>query len=106
MKITTKIETKRIKEFFKKIPRAIGKHFFLSFLFVVFLALVFGGLVLYQYVFLAESIEFNVPERPVFFDEDTYKKVLESWQAREKKIQEIESKQYSNPFSIPPTPSL
>jgi membrane peptidoglycan carboxypeptidase len=103
MKITTKIETKRIKDFFRRFSRFIGERFFLSFLFSVILALIVGGFVFYQYVFLVESIELNISETPVFFDEDIYKKVLEKWQNREREFQEIESKQYSNPF-LPPAP--
>jgi len=103
MKITTKIETKRIKDFFRKFSRFIGERFFLNFLFSVILAFIVGGFVLYQYVFLAESIEINIPEKPIFFDEDIYKKVLEEWQIRDKEFQEIESRQYLNPF-LPQTP--
>ena len=103
MKITTKIETKRIKDFFRKFSRFIGERFFLSFLLFVILALIVGGFVLYQYAFLVDRIDFNTQEKPVFFNEDIYKKVLEEWQNREREFQEIESRQYPNPF-LPPAP--
>lgn len=105
MKIGLKTEAKRIKGFFKKLPRTIGEHFFLSFLFFVLLAIIFGGIVFYRYIFLAENTEINILERPVFFNIDVYNKVLEELQNREKIIQELDSVQYSNPFSAPVSPS-
>jgi len=105
MKITTKIETKRIKDFFRKTSKFIGERFFLNFLFTVILALIIGGFVFYKYVFLAESIQPDILETPIFFDGDIHKKVLEEWQNRDKEFQEIESKQYPDPFAAP-SPTL
>ena len=106
MKIGFKIETKKIVNFFKKIPRTVGEHFFLSFLIVTFIAFILGGLIFYRYIFVPKNAEVNILESPVFFNVDIYKKVLEELQNREQTIQELNSKQYSNPFQIPaPVPN-
>lgn len=99
MKIGFKIETKKTVDFFKKIPRTIGEHFFLSFVFAALLAFLIGALIFYRFVFLTKNAALNILERPVFFNEDVYKKVLEEISNREKIIQELDSKQYSNPFA-------
>jgi len=104
MKLSFKIEFRKIKEFSNKSLRFLGEHFFFSFLLIFFLTLILGGLIFYQYVFLAEKKEPNILERTIFFNEEAYEKVLEEWGSREKKIQEIDSGQYSNPF-IAPSPA-
>lgn len=109
MKITTRIEAKKFKNYFSKLFRFIGERLFLNFLLVVVLAIIIGGFIMYRYVFLSENIQFNIVERPVFFDEVIYKKVLEEWEKRDKEFQEIESKQYLNPFlpqNLPPVPGI
>jgi len=105
MKFGFKIETKKTINYFKKIPRNIGEHFFLSFLIVTFVAFIIGGLIFYRYIFVAKNAEVNVLERPVFFNVDIYKKVLEELQNREQTIQELNSKQHSNPFQMPAIPA-
>lgn len=99
MKIGFKIGTQKTRIFFQKIPKTIGEHFFLSFVFVVLLASIIGAFIFYRFVFSIKNAAINILERPVFFNEDVYKKVLEEISAREKIIQELDSKQYSNPFA-------
>lgn len=103
MKLSFKIGFRKIKEFSNKSSRFLGEHFFFSFLLLFFLTLILGSLIFYHYVFLAEKTEPNISERTIFFNEEAYKKVLEEWGNREKKIQEIDSGQYSNPFTAPST---
>ena len=88
MKLPFKIGAKKTKDFFKKFPRAIGEHFLLSFIFSALIAFIIGGVIFY----------INLLERPVLFNVDVYKKVLEETQNREKVIQELDSKQFLNPF--------
>lgn len=94
-----KIKAKKIHIFLKKFPWIIGGHFFPSFLFAALLAFIIGGAIFYRYVFLTENVEFNILERPVFFQEDIYKEILEELNNRKKIIQELDSKEYSNPFA-------
>jgi hypothetical protein len=101
MKLSFKLEFRKIKEFSNKFSRFLGEHFFFSFLLILFLTLILGSFIFYQYVFLAETSEPNISEKPIFFNEGAYEKVLEEWGNREKKIQEIDSGQYSNPFVAP-----
>src|SRR4030042_6112645 len=99
MKIGFKIKTQKTIIFFKKIPRIIGEHFFLSFVFAALLASIIGAFIFYRFIFLTKNAALNILERPVFFNVDVYKKVLEEMRNREKIIKELDSKQYSNPFA-------
>jgi len=101
MKLSFKLEFGKIKEFLNKSLRFLGEHFFFSFLLLFFLTLILGSLIFYQYVFLAETTEPNIFENPILFNEEAYEKVLEEWGNREKKIEAIDSGQYSNPFTLP-----
>jgi hemolysin-activating ACP:hemolysin acyltransferase len=105
MKLSFKLEFKRIKEFLNKSLRFLGEHLLSSFLLIFFLTLILGSFILYQYVFLVEKTEPNIFERPIFFNEDAYKEILEEWGNREKKIEAIDSGQYSNPFIAPISPN-
>jgi len=98
MKLSFKVGTKGIKNFSQKITRTIGDHFFFSFLIVVLFVIILGGAIFYNYVFLSENEKIDISERPVFFNEDVYKKVLEELSSRKKIIEDLNSKQYSNPF--------
>jgi hypothetical protein len=104
MKLSFKPEFRKIKEFSNKSLRFLGEHFFFSFLLIFLLTLILGGFIFYHYVFLAETTEHNIFEITIFFNEEAYEKVLEEWGNREKKIQEIDSGQYSNPFAPSPAP--
>jgi hypothetical protein len=103
MKLSFKIGFRKIKEFLNKSLRFLGEHFFFGFLLIFFLTLILGSLIFYQYVFLAEKMEPNISGRTIFFNEEAYEKILEEWGNREKKIEAIDSGQYSNPFTVPST---
>lgn len=93
-----KLKFKREKEFLKKLPRILGEQAFLTFLALLFLALIFGGFLFYKYSILAEKAEPEIPEKPLEFQEKTYQEVLKIWQDRQKKFEETEFKIYPDPF--------
>lgn len=99
MKIT-RIKFNTIKIFFRKLPRILGEKAFLCFLALLFLDLIFSGLVFYKYSLLVQNKKPDIPqaEKPIQFKEKTYQDVLTIWQEKEKRFQETEIKVYPNPF--------
>lgn len=96
-----KIRTKRIKEIFKKLPKSLGEKAFLTFLVLLLVALIFGGIIFYQYGILAKKTEIQITERPLQFEENTYQEVLKVWQEKEERFKETDLKQYPDPFKVP-----
>jgi len=95
-----KIKFKKAIEFFKKLPRTLGERAFLTFLGLLLIALIFGGLVFYKYSILVEKAEPEISEIPLKFKEKTYQDVLKIWQEKEKRFEEADLKEYPNPFRI------
>jgi len=95
-----KQQFKKIKIFFKRLPKILGEHAFLTSLMLFFIAVILGGLVFYKYSILAEQRKSEFSENLLYFDEKSFEAVLKIWQDREIKFQEADSKQYSNPFKI------
>jgi predicted neutral ceramidase superfamily lipid hydrolase len=93
-----RIQLNKIREFLKKLPRILAEQAFISFLVLLLLALILGGLIFYKYSILVQKEKLEVPEGPIQFKEKTYQEVLKIWQEREKKFEEANSKQYLNPF--------
>ncbi|MBZ9578293.1 hypothetical protein KJA14_00285 [Patescibacteria group bacterium] len=94
------LKFKKDKEFFKKILRILGEHIFLSFLVLLFLALILGGFIFYQYSFLAEKLEPQIIEKPLQFEEALYQKISEEWQIRQRRFEETELKEYPDLFRL------
>jgi len=65
-------------------------------------AVIFGGLIFYQYSFLAEKKEPQVIERPIQFKEELYQKILTEWEERQKKFDQVEQKEYRDLFQVTP----
>jgi len=95
-----KLKLKKIKDFLKKLPRTLGERAFLTFLGLLLIALIFGGLVFYKYSILVEKAEPEISEIPLKFKEKTYQDVLKIWQEKEKRFEEADLKEYPNPFRI------
>ncbi|MFQ6049567.1 MAG: hypothetical protein ACE5J0_00815 [Candidatus Paceibacterales bacterium] len=94
-----KLKPKKIKDFLKKLPRALGERAFLAFLGLFVLSLILGGLAFYKYSVLAKKTELQTTEKPLQFKEKTYQKVLETWQEKEKRFKETDVKEYPDPFT-------
>jgi hypothetical protein len=95
-----KIEIKKIKGFIKRLLRTLGEKAFLSFLGLLFLALIFGGIIFYQYNILVKRTEVQIQEIPLKFQEKPYQDILKIWQEREERFSGAETKQYSDPFKV------
>jgi hypothetical protein len=89
-----KIETKKLKNFVKKLPRILAEKFLLTSLFLLILAL-FIGFLIFKF---STSFKGGVPQKIEAFDENLYQKVLEKFKEREKIFKEIDQKIYFNPF--------
>ena len=97
---TVKLKPKVVKEKIAKLLRILADKAFLVSLGLLAFALIFGGLIFYQYAILAPKTEPPLSEEPFQFQEKTYRKVLEIWQEREERFEQAGSKEYPNPFNI------
>ena len=91
----------KIKNFFKKLPRILGEQAFLTFLSFYVIAAIFGTFLFYKYSVLAERATPKITITPVHFNEASYQKILKEWLARQKKFEEVNQKEYFNPFWQP-----
>jgi hypothetical protein len=89
-----KIETKKLKNFIKKIPRTLAEKFLLTSIFLLILAL-FIGFLIFKF---PTSFKLEMPQKIEAFNENLYQKVLEKFKERERKFEEIDQKIYINPF--------
>jgi hypothetical protein len=89
-----KIETKKLKNFIKKIPRTLAEKFLLTSIFLLILAL-FIGFLIFKF---PTSFKEEMPQKIEAFNENLYQKVLEKFKERERKFEEIDQKIYLNPF--------
>ncbi len=95
-----KIKIERIKNLFKKLPKTLALHPFLSFWGLLSIALILGGFVFYRYSILAEKLEIETARELLKFKQETYQEVINQWQQREESLENINSKQYINPFQM------
>lgn len=102
-----KIKIGKIKNILKKSPRGLALHPFLAFWVLLFIALILGGFIFYRYSVLAEKPE-GISREILRFQQETHQKVLNQWQRRKENLENIDSRQYINPFqegaslSVPP----
>ena len=94
----------RLKGSLGKIFWKMGENPLFTFFFLLILALIFGGLIFYQYSFLVEKKEPRIIERPIQFKEELYQKILEEWEIRQKNFDEAEQKEYRDLFRASPSP--
>jgi len=96
MRISQKINT--IKEFFKELPPKMAEHSFLSFLALLFVSLIIGGIVLYKYDITSRKKEIKIEGKLIKLHKKRMENVLESIEQREKNFQEVDFKMWQNPF--------
>jgi hypothetical protein len=89
-----KIETKKLKNFIKKIPKVLAEKFLLTSVFLLIFAFLIGFLI---FKFSTSFKEEMLPKIEVF-NENLYQKVLEKFKESERKFEEIDQKIYLNPF--------
>jgi hypothetical protein len=89
-----KIDTKKLKIFVKKIPRALVEKFLLTSIFLLIFALLIGFLTFK----FSSSVKVEVSPKIEAFDENLYQRVLYKFKEKERKFEEIDQKIYFNPF--------
>jgi hypothetical protein len=93
-----KIKTKNIKDFSKKIPKKLAVYAFLTFLGILLIFSIISVFIFYQNVTLAQRKEIEVSESPLEFDKITYQQILDIWEQKEKKFNELDSEEHLNIF--------
>ncbi len=97
MKVT-KVKTKKIKDFFKKIPKKLAIYPFLTFLGILLIFFFLGAFIFYQNITLTQREKIEVSESPLEFDKTTYQQVLDVWEQREKSFNELDLEEHLNIF--------
>ena len=93
-----KVKTKKIKHFFKKIPKKLAVYAFLTFLGTLLIFLILSAFIFYQNVTLAQRKEIEVSESPLGFEKTIYQQVLDVWEQKEKRFNELDSEEHLNIF--------
>ncbi len=93
-----KVKTKNIKDFSKKIPKKLAVYAFLTFLGILLIFSIISVFIFYQNVTLAQRKEIEVSESPLGFDKTIYQQVLDVWEQKEKRFNELDSEEYLNIF--------
>lgn len=86
MKITVDI-SKKLGVIAKKIIWFLGLHAFLLILFLIFVDFIFGGFVLYKYIFLTEKLKPEITGSILKFNDKAYQKLIVEFQIREQNIE-------------------
>ncbi len=96
-----KINPKKIKAFFKKIPIVLGEKAFLFFWVLLVLALLLGGLIFYGFYHAAsQGPEKEVSGSQSAFEHNTYQRILQIWDVRGKNLRQTELKRYPDLFNL------
>ncbi len=82
-----------------KIPRLMAYHAFLFILIGNVLAVLFGQLLFYNYVFLVKTQDPGSLVLPVTFKQATYQDVVQVWQLHQDASKAAASRSYPSPFN-------
>ena len=93
-----KIKLKKVKIFFRELPRFLSENAFLTLLGLLLFSLILGAFTFYQYSILAEKVKPEVTDEPLQFKEKTYQAILKTLEEKERKFKETDSKKYFNPL--------
>ena len=90
---------KKLSDILNNLSRNLTEHAFFTFLALLLIALISGGLLFYKYSVLVQTIEPEIKQESIQFQENLYQKILEEWENRKaRRFEEAESKYYLNPF--------
>ncbi len=96
-----KIKLGRIKQFFKKLPKALAEKAFLTFLGLLLISAILGGAIFYQYYISIQGLpKITDGEYILEFDKRTYQSILNEWKEKNEKISQLNQKEYLNPFEL------
>jgi len=95
-----KIKLKKLKKRLKQVPKSLADHVFGFFMLLVFIFLILGGIIFYQYSFLTEKMQPVALPATVQYKENAFNEILDQWSKREERFQEAETKQYPDLFNL------
>lgn len=81
-----------------KMPWAVGRRAFLVILVIILLDIIYGGFLSYKYSIMAKGVGSSIDTVSLQFRKENYQKILDNWDARNKKIQEFLTQDYTDPF--------
>jgi len=89
-----KIKIIKLKESLKRLLWILVEKAFLTYLVLLFISLIFGAVIYYQYSSIIERAEIEIIREPLHFQEKTYQNILKIWQERESRFQKADSKEF------------
>jgi hypothetical protein len=93
------INFNKIKNQSKQILNILAKKASLFFLFLIIFYFILGGILIYKYDILAQRTEIlDIETKQSMIKESTYQEILEHWDIKKIKFNEINKTIYSNPF--------
>ena len=95
-----KNKVKKLKKKTEKFLKTLTEHVFGSFMVLVFIFLILGGIIFYRYSFLIEKMEPVSSQAFVQYEENVFREVSNQWLEREEKFKQAETKQYPDLFNL------
>jgi hypothetical protein len=93
------IKLNKVRDFFKKIMRALAGHSFLTFLVLFIISLTLGIFIFFQCSVLIESsVQSPGGEKTVQPEARTYQNIKDEWSRKKEIFSQIEVKAHPNPF--------
>jgi len=93
------INLKNIKISFRISSKVLADKAFLIFLVFLSIALILGTVIFYKYNTLIKESS-SISKESSQFNEKVYNDILAVWQAKEEKLEAIDSKKYQDPFNL------
>ena len=100
MKIS-EIKFDKLKSFLSKLPRKMAERAFITFLGFLLLFLIFGALLFYKYVFLAQNVTPDILDDSAKFNEKLFQEISQKITERGQNFKSADLKQYPDPFLSP-----
>ncbi len=95
-----KINIEGIRRIVKKSILIIAKNFFKDCLAIIFLTIIIALIFYYNYNKKLKEIELKSMNESFVLDKFNYEKVSKCWQGNQKKVEEINKKQYKDIFQL------
>jgi len=93
-----KIEIEKTKKVLNKFLLFITKYAFSVCLIIFLLCLMIGTLLFYKYYILVQKTEPVLSNEAGLLNEEVYQNVLDVWLEYEETVQQVNFKEYKNPF--------
>jgi hypothetical protein len=94
-----RINSDKLKKKISNLPEVLGEKAFLTFFGLLILSLAIGSAIFFKNDFLAKRTKIENVEKPIQFKEESYWAILDILIKREEKLEAVDSKTYSDPFS-------